>query len=1082
MGDDKLPTPHWGVMVSSTVKDLEKHREAVIEALNGEDKLTPIVMEYDSAKPAIDVIGSSLQKVQEAFAYILVIGCNYGTIHDDSARNPNRLSLTELEFDEAKKLGLPILVFIMGDKHPVPQGDIERDPEKLEKLEAFREKAKRSTNSSVPGIYKVFNSLEEFTSKVTKSVADLRNYLDEQHQPNPTPESVEPKPTPANPGIPTPPEFYAEPPYIGNHDFVGRQAQLDILNDWANPADIHPILLFEAIGGTGKSMLTWHWVTKHARNIRHDWAGIFWYSFYERGAVMADFCRCALAYMTGQSLEELDKKKTRELSYLLLQELKSKPWLFILDGLERVLVSYHRIDAAQMSDEEAGKIDKIARRDPCDAIRPEDDDLLRSLTLAAPSKLLLTTRLTPKCLINQSSQPIPGIRREPLPGVRPQDAEELIRSRRCGHVTGTSDTIQSYLQRNCDCHPLVIGVIAGLVNNYFRDRGNFDEWAKDPEHGGHLNLYKLDLKQKHNHILNTAFDILPEKSRQLLSILALLSESVDYELLRNLNIGLLSEPEVVRKPKDPKQNSDWDEFSEQEKEDALKKYEDRLQQWQKYQEALKDYETQVSAAEEELPNTVRDLENRGLLQYDNQANRYDLHPVVRGVANGRLNHKDKERYGQPAVDYFFSQTRSNYDQVETLEEVSNELLLISTLLQMRRYRRASEAYSYELSWSLLFNLEAHNEILPLLKPFFPNDWGTIPDDFDIDSSKKGHLLNEVGLALEALGQNNEALTVFNAYILIGLQDKDWNDLSTGFANIFKVLIKNQNCFSKVLNICLLDIDLTLYGCKSKDYIFKARLRYFKQLYLIGKWEEAEAMWQLIEPMDRKSVSRALYRPGDAESQYAQFLFYQGKLQEEHLTHAEQLAKNGKNRTSIRYLHSLRGKWYLEQEEWESAARSFKEAVRMIHEVGRKNTTAEAFLALAKFHLNQLPEPQDTAEQLAEQLAKANAAHRPLAELWLAIANNNDEQAEKYALEQAKEHALAAYKWAWADGEPYVYRYGLNKARDLLERLNTPIPDLPPYDPAKDEELKLPWEDDVIAAVEELKAKAEAEKAKEQNKD
>ena len=48
--------------------------------------------------------------------------------------------------------------------------------------------------------------------------------------------------------------------------------------------------MFEAIGGSGKSMLTWEWVTNHATDVRKDWAGRFWYSFYEKGALMADFC------------------------------------------------------------------------------------------------------------------------------------------------------------------------------------------------------------------------------------------------------------------------------------------------------------------------------------------------------------------------------------------------------------------------------------------------------------------------------------------------------------------------------------------------------------------------------------------------------------------------------------------------------------------------------------------------------------------------------------------------------------------------------------------------------------------------
>jgi hypothetical protein len=122
--------------------------------------------------------------------------------------------------------------------------------------------------------------------------------------------------------------------------------------------------------------------------------------------------------------------------------------------------------------------------------------------------------------------------RVPLQGLRAVDAEALFRA--CG-IRGTSRDIQAYLKNHCDCHPLVIGVLAGLVNDYLPDRGNFDAWAADPGGGDSLNLSELDLVQKRNHILRAAFAALPEKSRQLLSTLALLSSAVDYPTLTALN-------------------------------------------------------------------------------------------------------------------------------------------------------------------------------------------------------------------------------------------------------------------------------------------------------------------------------------------------------------------------------------------------------------------------------------------------------------------------------------------------------------------------------------------------------------------
>ena len=163
-------------MLSSTFSDLEAHRVALISALNSEE-LTPIAMEYDSAKPDIDVIESSLQKVRDASAYIGVISRKYGQTPVSPKKNPQGLSLTELEFNEAESLGRPILLFIMGENYLLREADIERDPVKLEKLNAFRERAKQMTDSLVHRVYGTFDSIEDFREKAIHAVAGLRKYL-----------------------------------------------------------------------------------------------------------------------------------------------------------------------------------------------------------------------------------------------------------------------------------------------------------------------------------------------------------------------------------------------------------------------------------------------------------------------------------------------------------------------------------------------------------------------------------------------------------------------------------------------------------------------------------------------------------------------------------------------------------------------------------------------------------------------------------------------------------------------------------------------------------------------------------------
>lgn len=1036
------PLRYQGVTISSTFTDLKEHRAALVKAIKG-NGLTDVAMENDSAKPGLDVIASSLQMVRDGLAYIGVIGRKYGQMPESSDRNPNNLSITELEFDEALRLGRPVLLFIMGEKHPVIEADVEIDASKREKLNAFRKRAKQmGPDSPVHRVYNTFDSLEEFKEKAAHAVASLRRYLDEQAGPTVPP--ADGAADAVRDSIPRPPAFYAEPRYMGSHEFLGRQSQLETLDDWAAPADLHPILLFEAIGGAGKSLLTWEWTTKHATRVREDWAGRFWYSFYEKGAVMADFCRRALAYITGQPLKDFRKKKTVELGELLLRHLQDRPWLLILDGLERVLVAYHRFDAAQVADEEAVATDKIAQRDPSAAIRSEDDDLLRVFAAAAPSKLLITSRLIPRVLLSASGQPIPGVLLERLPGLRPADAEALLRA--CG-VTGTSSDIQNYLKRHCDCHPLVTGVLAGLINDYLPDRGNFDAWADDPDHGGHLNLADLDLVQKRNHILHAALDALPEKSRQLLSTLALLSEAFDYPTLSALNPHLPPEPEEVKEPEKPEDDWEWGTMSDEEKEQTQQNYQVAFRHRKEYEQALtaRQQSPEFLASMQELIKTIRDLERRGLLQYDPQAKRYDLHPIVRGTAAGGLRPEEKERYGQRVIDHFSRQTHSPYEEAETLDDIRYGLHVVRTLLQMDRYQEAADVYCGDLSNALRFNLEAHNEILSLLRPFFPQGWTTLPQS--LAASVQSYLADDAAYALLSNGEPKEAISAYGAALLADARQEVWSNVINRLSNISAVY-STLSRFAKEERCRILEIDLATL-IDSEHSLFNARLGRFRQLSIIGQWKDAEEVWQSLDPMGR-DWPRASYRPGDAEHAYALCRFWQGELREEHLSYAEELSKSGKNRGVIRHLHGLRGAWLLEQDHWSLAADSLQEAVRMAREVGQSDVWAETQLALAKFRLMQLPDHRREAEYLSKT---KQPAHRALAELWLAIDNR----------EQAKKHALMAYKWAWADGEPYVHRYELNKATFLLEQLGAELPKLPPYDSAKDETL--PWEDELAAAIE-----------------
>lgn len=1033
-------------MLSATARDLTDQRLAAEAACIAQEFL-PVWMKHLPARDA-DGFKVSMEMVDKADIYIGIYAWRYGWVPDFD--NPKQVSITELEFDRAlarKASGKikEILIFIMDESVKISPADIEMSDVAQQKLKAFRERASRKR---VVGFFK---STEDLQRQISEALAafKLRHMV---QAPPPEPLGLHPAPTSS---IPTPPAFYAAPDYIGRNTFIGRKTQLETLSEWAQPSDPTSVLLFEAIGGNGKSMLTWEWTNRHATAVRTDWAGRFWYSFYEKGAVMRAFCQHALAYMTRQPLEAFEKKTTAEMRVELLALLRRQPWLLILDGLERVLVAYHRIDAAEVPDEEVNRpTDKVLDRNPCDAIRDEDTDLLRALAAAAaPSKILITSRLTPRALLNQAGIPLPGVKPLSLPGLDEADAEELLRS--CG-VQGTSADIRYYLTNYCGNHPLVIGVLAGFINSPGPHRGNFDSWAADPEYGAKLNLASLDLIQSRNHILRAAMEALGPPSRQLLSTLALLSNAVDYETVAAFNPHLPPEPAEVEKPAPPEQHWRWERRTDEEKGKLRQQFEAALAERKAYEHAMqvwRDSEA-VREAPKKLGETIQDLEHRGLLQYDARTTRYDLHPVVRGVAAGGMKAEDKDGYGQRVVDHYSSQPHNPYEQARTMEDVENGLNIVRTLLKLGRYQQAADAYRGVFSHALLLNLEAYVEALALLRHFFPAAWDQLPKD--VDTSDASYLANDAAIALGYCGELQTAMDAYGAALRVDLEMEDWIAVGIDLRNISASLAE-RGLLAKALRVNRLALDLAtvveddeaVYICCVFQFAFQSRN---------GQWQEAEATWRLLDPMGR-DWSRAVYRQGTAEDQFAKSQFWQGTLQEDHLTAAATLAEKDGNRTTLRDLHRLRGSWRLEQGEWTLAAASFDQARTMARERRLVDEDSETGLAVAKFHLHQLTDADARSE--AERLAQLRQpAHRYLALFWQAIGD----------LDQAKHHALAAYKWAWGDGEPYVERYELTKTIELLNELGVPVPELPPYDPAKDEPF--PWEAEVRAAIEKIRAAKE----------
>ena len=440
-----------------------------------------------------------------------------------------------------------------------------------------------------------------------------------------------------------------------------------------------------------------------------DWAGRFWYSFYERGADMRDFKVTALAYMTGQVPETLAARTEDEVTNELMTRLREKPWLLVLDGLERVLAAYHRSDAAQAQDDEIEGDTGLKDRKPTDGIRPADDDLMRRLPNCGPSKLLVSSRLMPHVLC-PSGTDVPGVAHVALRGLAPEDAEAMLR--RAG-VKGDGARIRRYLIDAFACHPLLVGFVAGLIRHAPWAGMDFERWEADARGGAAVNIADRSITNRRNNILKLAFDALDPNARELLARMGMLANAVGLDVLEALNPARPDPPEEVLVPTPPDTQMDFrltmlrDQLrgaqADGERIDLERQIAARERQLQRLYEAAcaahGAYQVKLTAwcalpelraAPSWLSDTLADLENRGLLRWDRTAGTFDLHPVVRGYAIGHLDAASRAASGQRVADYFTSRAEPNYAAVASLAELADRIQVIQALNLAGKLQRVLE--------------------------------------------------------------------------------------------------------------------------------------------------------------------------------------------------------------------------------------------------------------------------------------------------------------------------------------------------------------------------------------------------------
>ena len=667
------------VFISSTSGALDLYRAAAVDACRRHG-LTPVHMESFSADPHWPV-AVCRREVETCDLLVLLLGERYGDRPPGESR-----SYTELEYRWAIERDMPVLAFVADETfpRPLPPRDVLELDDYLADVKALAlfvaavmaNQTVKPFSGPDPGTFRLdlYQSLEPYRPKPPRRLSHKAIT------------AVSGSPIGTGRSLPSPPTLCAMPSsYVGSAPFTGRRAQLRLLDKWARSD--RPVMVVEAIGGTGKSALTWEWTSNRAGSVVDDFAGRFWWSFYDGSASMIRFLREMVAYFTETSSSTVRKLRREELPILALDELRKRPNLVVLDGFERLLLAYHQYDPSKVTDENVEEDRRLNKHSMIDSF---GYDFVRGLTRPMPSKVLITSRMTPDALQGASGALLPGVDEMRLPGLTNVDVVSVLQQ--LGVSAHGTDVANFF--GPLDNHPLLIAVVAGMVRDYRDSPGDFAAWLRSSG----FTLGTLNLTERRQHVLAAALEGLDPAASLLLGWLSVLSGSVRWDIVRAVNPHRL------------------------------------------------DPTTPNSLAEGMLDASLRDLEVRGLLWWNRTSNTYDMHPIVRAYAHERLDGRERITANQRITDHFQASPPQVVTEASSVEDLAETIMIFRALTGAQNADEAESVWVRQLADPLLIRLGANASVIELLQPHRASYGTKLPADLSIALHLAGR--HDEGMAVE----------------------------------------------------------------------------------------------------------------------------------------------------------------------------------------------------------------------------------------------------------------------------------------------------------------------------------------------
>lgn len=634
---------HLRVLISSAPGGLAEYRDAAVQVCH---RLAMAPATSDELSPqAAGITRAFREQATRCGAFVLLVGHRYG-------RRPpgQRLSRLELEYEAAiARAGLPVLVFIVDPDFPWPPTDIDHGPD-ADALESFKARLRGRH------LVEALTTVESFRERLLIALTQLQHEPQEAAPPAAEPQTfVRPHQSRRGRVKPAAPECRAIPPFVAGAPFTGRASELAALDDWARSDD--PVMVIEAIPGAGKSALAWEWADQHAEAAAGGLSGRLWWGSYDRAAPFTRFLQELLGYVSALPPDEVRRLDPADLTEQALDWLRRSQYLVVIDSLEQCLRAYRDLEADQ---------------DTRSLNEPNGDEFLRSLAAASPSKILITTRVMPAALCGHSGQELPGVRHMGLPGLTDGDIMALLR--RLG-IRGSEQAVTGFF-RNVDNHPLLAGIVAGLVRDYRSAPSDFDRWLADPAAGGDISVTALRrLTARGTHILAAAWEGLDPAARKLLGHMSVLNGAISWGTLAAINPFLPG-------PVEP----DLDEQTI----------------------------VPVSRARSRLDAALKNLEDRGLLSWNRGSNSYSVHPIIRGYAYEQLEEAERVQANTRVVDHFQSLPAEDAWRATDLAELTRTISIFRALVGAGQLAEASRHWT-SFGDTLLVSLGAYTMVVDLVE-------------------------------------------------------------------------------------------------------------------------------------------------------------------------------------------------------------------------------------------------------------------------------------------------------------------------------------------------------------------------------